>query len=75
MSLYDEEERLRKGDEYNNRLAYSLRSNDMLDAEIDTFMNPLEYAEDREIKYHKPRGYYSGEPGDRYNQEEVNGKS
>lgn len=73
--LWDEEERLREGDEYNARLRTSLRHQDVLDAEIDTFMSPLDYAFDMEVKYHKPKGYYTEEPIDRYNQEEINGKS
>ena len=45
-------------------------------------MDNEDYAEEMEIKQRKPKGYYSEketekeeEPIDRYNQEEVNGKS
>lgn len=73
MDLYDEERISREGDEYNERLITKLRNGyDMSENEIDKFMNPLEdlaedYAQDMEIKYHKPQGYYT--------QEEPNGKS
>jgi len=45
MSLWSQEDQLRRGDEYNRRLEYSLRCNGWSDAEISKLQSPLDKGE------------------------------